>query len=87
MSNNSLQLAITVQRTRRNFGAPIEFKDRNVADAKDSYMQCDSYEDRTFDLKRMELTTGTQVNYSPPIPLSICYKYHSVKSKANCEDT
>ena len=52
---------MSVKRLRREFGKQIEFTDRNVADAKDSYMECQPYEDRTFDLKRIELNKGTQV--------------------------
>ena len=44
------------------FGAPCEFKDRNVADAKDGYIECTSYKDKTYDLKKIELDKGTQVS-------------------------
>ena len=56
-----LQVQIQVQRTRKHFGAPIEFQDRNVADAKDCYVECQKFDDKTFDLKRVELTKGVQV--------------------------
>ena len=54
-------MKVSVKRKRREFGAPCEFKDRNVADAKDGYIECTSYKDKTFDLQTMELDKGTQV--------------------------
>ena len=49
------------QRRRREFGAPCKFTDRNVADAKDGYIECTAYEDKTFELRRMELDKDIQV--------------------------
>lgn len=46
---------------RREFGAPYKFKDRNVADAKDGCIDCTSFDDRTFDLKKIELDKSIQV--------------------------
>ncbi|KAK3590717.1 hypothetical protein CHS0354_012290 [Potamilus streckersoni] len=54
------KIKVSVRRKRREFGAPFEFKDRNVSDAKDGYVECVSYEDRTFDLKKVELNKGIQ---------------------------
>lgn len=36
-----------------------------MADAKDGFIECLSYEDRNFDLKRIELDKGTQVREYP----------------------
>lgn len=55
-----LQVKVTVKRVRKEFGTPIEFTDRNVGDAKDAYIECTSYEDKTFDLNKIELDKGTQ---------------------------
>ena len=52
---------MSVRRARREFGAPIYFSDRNVADAKDGYMECTAYKDSNYDLKKLELDKGTQV--------------------------
>jgi hypothetical protein len=52
---------MAVHRKRREFGAPCTFTDRNVADAKDGYIECTAYEDKTFDLKKIELDKATQV--------------------------
>ena len=51
---------MTVKRKRREFGAPVNFSDRNVADAKDGFIDCVAYEDKSFDLKRIELDKATQ---------------------------
>ena len=52
---------MSVKRKRKNFGAPCAFIDRNVGDAKDGYIECTATEDKTFSLKRLELTKATQV--------------------------
>ena len=57
----SIQIKVSVKRKRREFGAPCQFTDRNVADAKDGYIECTSYKDKTFDLQTVELDKGTQV--------------------------
>lgn len=54
-------IAQAIIRTRRDFGAPVQFKDRNVSDAKDAYIECTPYEDPTFDVKKIECDTATQV--------------------------
>ncbi|XP_041359893.1 dynein intermediate chain 3, axonemal-like isoform X2 [Gigantopelta aegis] len=51
---------VSIKRQRREFGAPYSFKDRNVADAKDGYVECTQYEDKNFNIKKMELDRGTQ---------------------------
>ena len=55
------QLKVSVKRLRRHFGAPYTFKDRNSGDTKQSVIECLPYDDRSFDLKKAELTTATQV--------------------------
>ncbi|KAL4236475.1 WD repeat-containing protein 63 [Mactra antiquata] len=54
------RMKVSVRRKRRLFGAPCEFKDRNVGDAKDGYIECTSYKDKTYDLNKIELDKGTQ---------------------------
>jgi hypothetical protein len=56
-----LKIKVSVKRIRKDFGAPAMFKDRNVADAKDGYVECAQYDDKTFDLKKKELDKSTQV--------------------------
>ena len=56
-----VKITMTVKRKRREFGAPCNFSDRNVGDAKDAFVECNSYEDRSFDLKRIELDKSIQV--------------------------
>lgn len=55
-----LQIKVSVKRLRREFGAPCEFKDRNATDAKDGFIECTPYEDKSFDLRKTELTKSVQ---------------------------
>lgn len=57
---NRTRIKVSVKRVRKEFGAPANFKDRNVADAKDGYVECTKYDDKTFELKKMELDKSTQ---------------------------
>jgi hypothetical protein len=50
-----------VKRIRRDFGAPVSFMDRNANEVKDGFIECGSYEDKAYDLQRMELDKGIQV--------------------------
>ena len=59
---SSFQIQFSAKRLRRDFGAPCSFSDRNVADAKDGYIECVPYEDKTFDLTKSELEKGVQVS-------------------------
>ena len=40
----------------------IKFSDRNVADCKDGAIDVASFEDKNFDLNRIELDKGVQVS-------------------------
>lgn len=71
------KLKVSVRRIRREFGAPVQFADRNVGDVKDGAIDCVSYEDNNFDIKRIELdkavqaiseqvTEGTQTDWKYP---------------------
>lgn len=53
-------IKVSVKRMRKHFGAPVTFGDRNSIDGKQGFIECLSYEDKNFDLKKMELTTATQ---------------------------
>lgn len=46
---------MSVKRVRREFGVSYKFKDRNVVDVKDGCIDCTFFDDRVFDLKKMEL--------------------------------
>ena len=59
---------MSVKRMRRDFGVPVNFTDRNVGDAKDAFVECVSYEDKSFELKRMELTKCIQVSFFATSP-------------------
>ncbi|KAK2157176.1 hypothetical protein LSH36_196g03010 [Paralvinella palmiformis] len=54
------RLKMCIQRKRSEFGAPCKFTDRNVADAKDAYIECTAYEDKTFELRKLELDKDIQ---------------------------
>ncbi|NXX95970.1 WDR63 protein, partial [Centropus bengalensis] len=48
-------------RARRDFGAPVTFTDKNVSQFKECYMECTSYEDKTFSIKLLEKDVGIQM--------------------------
>ncbi|KAM4655172.1 dynein axonemal intermediate chain 3 isoform 6-T12 [Amazona ochrocephala] len=50
-----------ISRVRRKFGAPITFTDSNASDVKDSYVECTSYQDKTFSIKMLEKDVGVQM--------------------------
>jgi len=57
----SIQIVVSVKRIRREFGAACKFSDRNADKTKDGIIDCPAYEEKSFDLKRMELERGIQV--------------------------
>ncbi|NXU85438.1 WDR63 protein, partial [Xiphorhynchus elegans] len=50
-----------ISRIRRKFGAPIAFTDKNASHEKESYVECTSYEDKTFSIQMLERDVGVQV--------------------------
>ncbi|KAF1468926.1 WD repeat-containing protein 63, partial [Eudyptula minor novaehollandiae] len=50
-----------ISRVRRKFGAPITFTDKNASHVKDSYVECTSYQDKTFSIKMLEKDVGVQI--------------------------
>ncbi|XP_051803637.1 dynein axonemal intermediate chain 3 isoform X2 [Acanthochromis polyacanthus] len=54
------KLCYKFSRVRRKFGVPVCFSDRNTAAAKDSYLECASYQDSRFSIKQMQRDCGTQ---------------------------
>ena len=58
------QLKVSVKRVRRHFGAPCSFTNRDSGQTKQSVIECLSYEDRGFDLKKVELDSGIQVMFT-----------------------
>ena len=51
----------SIKRLRRHFGAPCKFQNKNSGDHKMGWVECTPYDDKNFDLKRIELNTATQV--------------------------
>ncbi|ESP02449.1 hypothetical protein LOTGIDRAFT_199692 [Lottia gigantea] len=60
VKENREKVKVLYKRKRKEFGAPVTFSDRDVNDAKDGYIECVSYEDKNFNLKKMELDKGLQ---------------------------
>ncbi|XP_059839705.1 dynein axonemal intermediate chain 3 isoform X2 [Hypanus sabinus] len=54
------KMKFMVSRIRRQFGAPVTLSDWNVADAKDSYVECASYQDKSFSIRKLERDIGIQ---------------------------
>lgn len=54
------QLSYKFSRVRKKFGVPVCFSDRNTADAKDGYLECASYQDSRFSIKRLQRDCGMQ---------------------------
>ncbi|KAF3690643.1 WD repeat-containing protein 63 Testis development protein NYD-SP29 [Channa argus] len=52
------RLRYKFSRVRRNFMASVVFSDRNTADAKDSYLECASYQDSRFSIKQLQRDCG-----------------------------
>ncbi|NXE06677.1 WDR63 protein, partial [Lophotis ruficrista] len=50
-----------LSRVRRKFGAPITFTDKNASHVKDSYVECTSYQDKSFSIKMLEKDVGVQM--------------------------
>ncbi|XP_009958347.1 PREDICTED: WD repeat-containing protein 63, partial [Leptosomus discolor] len=48
-------------RARRQFGAPITLTDRNASHVEGSYVECTSYQDKTFSIKKTEKDVGVQM--------------------------
>ncbi|KFR03726.1 WD repeat-containing protein 63, partial [Opisthocomus hoazin] len=50
-----------ISRVRRKFGAPITFTDMNASHVRDGYVECTSYQDKTFSIKKLEKDVGIQI--------------------------
>ncbi|XP_041063784.1 dynein intermediate chain 3, axonemal [Carcharodon carcharias] len=57
---SSTKVKFMISRIRREFGAPVVFDDRNDAETKDSYIECTSYQDKNFSIKKLERDIGIQ---------------------------
>ncbi|NXS66709.1 WDR63 protein, partial [Pandion haliaetus] len=55
------QIKYMISRVCRKFGAPITFTDKNASHVKDSYVECTSYQDKTFSIKILEKDVGIQM--------------------------
>ncbi|XP_074817507.1 dynein axonemal intermediate chain 3 isoform X2 [Natator depressus] len=60
--NESLRkIKYMISRVRREFGSKVKFTDRNASSVKDGYIECTSYQDKNFIIKKLEKDVGTQV--------------------------
>ncbi|NWV00483.1 WDR63 protein, partial [Upupa epops] len=50
-----------ISRAYSKFGAPVTFTDRNASLVEGSYIECTSYQDKTFSIKRLEKDVGLQM--------------------------
>ncbi|XP_064003990.1 dynein axonemal intermediate chain 3 [Pogoniulus pusillus] len=50
-----------IPQVRRKFGSSIKFTDRNASCIDDSYVECTSYQDKTFSIKMLEKDMGVQM--------------------------
>ncbi|NWS15612.1 WDR63 protein, partial [Pachyramphus minor] len=61
VKDNVTKIKFKISRVRRKFGAPIAFTDKNASDGTDGYVECTSYEDKTFSIKMLEKDVGLQI--------------------------
>ncbi|KFO83694.1 WD repeat-containing protein 63, partial [Buceros rhinoceros silvestris] len=50
-----------ISRVHSKFGAPITFTDRNASCVEDSYVECTSYQDKSFSIKMFKKDVGLQM--------------------------
>ncbi|KFV43017.1 WD repeat-containing protein 63, partial [Gavia stellata] len=60
VKDTATKIKYMISRVRRKFGAPILFTDKNASHVKDSYVECTSYQDKTFSIKMLEKDVGVQ---------------------------
>ncbi|NXK86819.1 WDR63 protein, partial [Formicarius rufipectus] len=60
VKDTGTKIRYKISRVRRKFGAPIAFTDKNASHEKDSYVECTSYEDKTFSIQMLERDVGVQ---------------------------
>lgn len=58
----SVQLRYKISPLMRHCGAPVCFSDRSALDGKDGYVECPSYEDKSFSIRQMERHTAVQAS-------------------------
>ncbi|XP_036448271.1 dynein intermediate chain 3, axonemal isoform X2 [Colossoma macropomum] len=54
------KLCYRISRVRREFGAPVSFSTCNAVELRDSCIECSSYQDKSFSIRRMEKQCGVQ---------------------------
>uniref|UniRef100_A0AAR2K6V8 WD repeat domain 63 n=1 Tax=Pygocentrus nattereri TaxID=42514 RepID=A0AAR2K6V8_PYGNA len=54
------KLRYKISRVRREFGAPVRFSTCSAADLRDNCVECSSYQDKSYSIRRMEKQCGVQ---------------------------
>ncbi|KAI4874495.1 hypothetical protein NFI96_021870 [Prochilodus magdalenae] len=54
------RLRYKISRVRREFGAPVSFSTCGAAELRESCIECTSYQDKSFSIRRMEKQCGVQ---------------------------
>ncbi|XP_075689062.1 dynein axonemal intermediate chain 3 isoform X2 [Rhinoderma darwinii] len=61
VKESQTKIKFMISRVHREFGSRVTFSDYNASDVKDGYMECASYQDKSFNIKPKERDTGIQV--------------------------
>ncbi|XP_028918860.1 dynein intermediate chain 3, axonemal isoform X1 [Ornithorhynchus anatinus] len=61
VKGSQIQIKYMISRTRKEFGAPVEFADYNASSEKGVSVDCSSYPDKHFSIRQLEKDAGTQV--------------------------
>ncbi|KAL7863998.1 hypothetical protein AOLI_G00154180 [Acnodon oligacanthus] len=54
------KLRYKISRVRREFGAPVRFSTCSAEDLRDNCIECSSYQDKSYSIRRMEKQCGVQ---------------------------
>lgn len=58
----SVQLRYKISPLQRRCGAPVCFSDRSAQDGKEGFVECPSYQDKSFSIREMEKHTAIQAS-------------------------
>ncbi|XP_071606663.1 dynein axonemal intermediate chain 3 isoform X1 [Heliangelus exortis] len=61
VKDTATKVKYMISRVRRKFGAPITFSDTNASHVKENYIECTSYQDKTFSNKILEKDMSVQM--------------------------
>ncbi|NXU72278.1 WDR63 protein, partial [Oreotrochilus melanogaster] len=61
VKDTATKVKYMISRVRRKFGAPITFSDTNASHVKENYIECMSYQDKTFSNKILQKDMSVQM--------------------------